>query len=97
MDAEVDRARLCPVCGFELWFEPWRCDSPADEICPSCGIQFGYHDAAGGDPNGRGAVYRQWRTRWIEKGMPWDSTGIEEPPLGWDPLEQLKRVTDQST
>jgi hypothetical protein len=39
---------LCPVCGFGLWFQPWRAESPADEMCPCCGIQFGYDDAAGG-------------------------------------------------
>jgi len=26
-------------------FTPWIDDSPADEICPCCGIQFGYDDS----------------------------------------------------
>ena len=36
----------CPACGFEgLDEEPWVGDSPSDDICPCCGMQFGYYDA----------------------------------------------------
>jgi hypothetical protein len=82
---------LCPVCGYDLWFAPWVGDSAADEICPSCGIQFGYDDAAGGDPAARPAVYAEWRAAWIAKGMPWDK-GYSEPPPDWNPLKQLQRI-----
>jgi len=86
------RAHLCPVCGFGLEFEPWRGASAADEICPSCGIHFGYDDAAGGDGEKRAAIYGEWRQKWIAKGMPWSSVG-QPPPSAWDPGENLARLT----
>jgi hypothetical protein len=89
----IDDFQYCPVCGYALDFEPWHGHSPSDEICPCCGIQFGYDDAAGGDVQIRQKIYEQWRQRWIEKGMPWDSAGIEDPPPGWDPQAQLKQLT----
>ena len=90
MDAKV--SFTCPVCGYpELQESPRspRTGGGSYEICPSCGFQFGVTD----DDEGIG--YEEWRTRWIEKGMPWDSAGIEEPPPHWDPQEQLKRVADR--
>jgi len=64
---------------------------PSDQICPSCGIQFGYDDAVGGDLAARAFVYRDWREAWRERGCPWASTG-HEPPQGWDPQQQILRV-----
>lgn len=90
MDAKV--SFTCPVCGYPELQESPRSPRTAGgsyEICPSCGFQFGVTD------DDKGISYEEWRARWIERGMPWDSTGIEEPPSGWDPREQLKRVTDQ--
>lgn len=82
---------ICPVCGYELDFAPWMGASPADEICPSCGIQFGYDDAVGGDVQARNSVYDTWRESWIKKGMPWFSSGVAQPP-DWNPDEQLRRL-----
>jgi hypothetical protein len=90
VDAKV--SFTCPVCGYpELQESPRspRTGGGSYEICPSCGFQFGVTD------DDRGIGYEDWRTRWIEKGMPWDSAGIEEPPPHWDPHEQLKRVADR--
>lgn len=85
---------LCPVCGYDGLFDPpWRDDSPSDDICPSCGIQFGYHDAAGGDAGGRQQIYEEWRKHWLEQGMPWHSASAGPPPAGWDPAAQLRRVS----
>jgi len=84
----------CPVCGYDGLFElPWQGECPSDDICPSCGIQFGYHDAAGGDDEGRKRIYLEWRERWIAGGMAWHSASVEPPPAGWDPAAQLRRVT----
>jgi hypothetical protein len=88
----IDDFHCCPVCGYTLGFEPWHGYSASDDICPCCGIQFGYDDAAGGDMQRRQGVYEQWRQRWIKKGMPWDSAGIEDPPPNWDPRTQLNRL-----
>ena len=52
----------CPACGSELDFEPWKGESAADEICPYCGIQFGYNDASA---DLREQIYREWREAWI--------------------------------
>lgn len=87
----VGQRHPCPVCGYLLECAPWRGDSAADEMCPSCGIQFGYDDHAGADPNRRAAIYAHWRNQWIGSGMPWSSRGIP-PPNDWDPAEQLRRA-----
>jgi hypothetical protein len=79
------------VCGYELGFAPWVGDSPSDEICPSCGIQFGYDDAAGGSRANRAVVYQEWRRRWVRDGCPWFSIAIQSP-TDWDPRAQMKRA-----
>ena len=83
----------CPVCGYDLGFEPWEGDTSSDEICPSCGIQFGYDDVpAGGGLQGTPQdIYEQWRSTWIEQGMPWFSVG-RLPPQAWNPQQQLKLI-----
>ena len=87
---------VCPACGYDGLFDPpWRDGSPSDDICPSCGIQFGYHDAAGGDATGRELIYTKWRQRWIDAGMPWHSAAVESPPAGWDPEAQLKALAER--
>lgn len=80
---------LCPACGFNLDFAPWNRESPSDEICPCCWIQFGLDDAVP-DANQRPEVYRRWREEWINERMPW--RGKRSPPLGWDPGVQVQRV-----
>jgi hypothetical protein len=55
------------------------------EICPSCSFQFGVSD------DDRGYTYEIWRQQWIANGMQWDK-GYSEPPLGWNPVEQLKQI-----
>ena len=82
----------CPVCGYDLGFAAWEGSSPSDEICPCCGIQYGYDDAAGGDVAKRYLIYNEWRSCWVRKKMPWQSKGIS-PPKNWDPAKQLMRIT----
>jgi len=53
----------CVVCDNEFDSGPL-----VDKICPSCGIQFGYDDAAGGDPEVTYAVYSEWRKSWNANG-----------------------------
>ena len=69
----------CPVCGYNELELP-----PADfTICPSCGTEFGYHDAT--------ASLEELRQRWIGRGAPWISQ-VTPRPLNWSPWEQLLRV-----
>ncbi len=81
----------CPACGFgELLEPPWSADGVASrQDCPCCGVQFGLHDDADGDLTRRGDVHREWRARWIERGMPWFSS--DPPPPLWDPGRQVRR------
>jgi hypothetical protein len=62
-----DSRNICPSCQSALGFKPWDGDLASDEICPHCGIQFGYDDAAGGSPE-RQMIYRLWREAWIANG-----------------------------
>jgi Zn ribbon nucleic-acid-binding protein len=89
MSTAVNASTLCPACGYRLGFHAWNEGSSSHEICPSCGIQFGYDDGAGGDVNRRKQIHRDWRKRWIAKGMRWYSRGQKEPS-NWNPLEQLR-------
>lgn len=86
----VSKRNVCPACGYILDFEPWADGSPSDEICPCCGIQFGYTDAAGGDMQRRTALYEKWRSDWIAAGMPWRSPG--PAPVDWNPTKQIKSL-----
>jgi hypothetical protein len=78
---------LCPVCGYELDFAPWLNDIASLEICPCCGLQFGYDDMVGGNLALRQALYAQKRALWIKNGKIWWSTS--PPPENWDPDRQL--------
>jgi hypothetical protein len=78
----------CPVCGFCGLETPARTSTggASDQICESCGFQFGYTDDA------LHLTYAQWRARWIEKGMPWDAEGEAPRPSHFQPAMQLKRL-----
>lgn len=93
MDSIAGEGRqfVCPACGYDgLPVEPWLEDSPSDEICPSCGIQFGYDDAVD-NPHDRQHIYEGWRRKWGTEGCQWFSDSTP-PPANWDPEQQLLRV-----
>jgi hypothetical protein len=79
---------LCPVCGFDLGFQPWAGNSASDEICPCCHVQFGYDDWK---EETRADVYKQWREKWISEGMKWQGKGRERPE-NWNPVRQLADI-----
>lgn len=78
----------CPICGYDLGFPAWNRDSSSDEICPSCGIQFGYDDVRDGEF--REGQYFGWRKKWIQDGCKWHSS--QPKPENWDPETQLKNI-----
>ena len=82
----------CPVCGFTGLDEPPYSSERAGsyEICPACSFQFGVSD------DDRGFSFEEWRQRWIELGMPWDTLGGTHPPPGWNPVEQLRLLLGDS-
>jgi hypothetical protein len=77
---------ICPACGFPNLKEDPRPKTGGGsyEICPSCNFEFGVTD------DDLGLTFDQWRAKWIQNGMPWDS-GNSSPPKGWDPKSQLTK------
>lgn len=75
----VQTQNLCPVCGYEMD------DLPRDyNTCPSCGTEFGLHDANASIP--------QLRAAWIATGPKWWSK-TDPQPENWNPFKQLAEVT----
>jgi hypothetical protein len=90
--APVADQYFCPVCGYPGLYEAsWSDDSGSFEICPSCGTEFGYDDAAGGDLARRQVIHTRLREEWRKSGCRWWSSG-RLPPQDWDPEEQLKGI-----
>jgi hypothetical protein len=78
----------CPVCGYPDLHRPaWDGDSASDQICPSCGTQFGLDDWPARDAAERALIHATRRTEWIAAGCPWYSA--RPAPPGWDPARQL--------
>ena len=71
----------CPVCGYAHLHRPAWNESPSFEICPCCGVQFGYDDSM--IPH---AVLRQF---WLSRGASWCSN-FTKPPVDWSPFTQLQ-------
>lgn len=86
----MENNKNCYVCGYHLDFVPWAIGIPSDEICPSCGIHFGYDDAAGGDLEKRRLIYKQWRDNWVNSGMKWWSKN--NLPADFNPKNQLHKI-----
>lgn len=85
---------FCPVCGFDLGLNPWENNSPRDEvICPSCDIQFGYHDAIRNNGSFNSAVkrYNHLRKEWLLRGGVWESK-VEKSPENWNREIQLSNI-----
>jgi len=76
---------VCPVCAWPGLDEaPWEGDKPSNEICPSCGTQFGRHDKAGTDEADRAPIYWHLSQGWQGARRPWRSTSEPQPPE-WPP------------
>jgi hypothetical protein len=76
----VAASNVCPVCGYPGLYEPpWSGDGASDEICPSCGMHFGYDDFAEDDTAAREAMYTELRQRWHAAGRPWFSPVRTQP------------------
>ena len=71
----------CPVCGYEM-------EAPPEEyrICPSCGTEFGVHDV--------NSPVVDLRAEWLRGGPKWWSE-TDPQPIDWNPLEQLKRLSQK--
>ncbi|RJL35657.1 hypothetical protein D5H75_02395 [Bailinhaonella thermotolerans] len=80
-----ERLYGCRVCGLIQDSAPWGLDgrSPSFDICPCCGVEFGYEDATLVSI----LVFRQ---KWLEDGAPWWDSELK--PGGWDLALQLESV-----
>lgn len=68
--------RQCRVCGYLPEDPPWGAsgDLPSFEICPCCGLEWGYEDS--------GLLSTQrFRARWIGKGAPWSTRSVPHDGL----------------
>lgn len=72
----------CPVCCLA---DGLTGDARYQEICPCCGVQFGYDDAR--------MSHEALRARWISAGMLWWSSS-KPPPVGWDPETQIQNCPE---
>jgi hypothetical protein len=90
----MDHGNLCPICGYDLRQPAWVDDSPSDEICPSCGIQFGYADVKSRREGTEDAFYHGWRACWLTHGAHWSSK-VRTAPIGWSGKEQVARLLGQ--
>jgi hypothetical protein len=66
----------CRVCGYEPVDPPWGGDgrSPGFEMCPSCGVEWGYQDATV-----KGAL--RYRLAWVQSGAAWFDPGVPHDNL----------------
>jgi hypothetical protein len=76
---------MCPVCGWGGLYEPShdRFGGGSFEICPCCGVEFGYHDST--------KSHSVLREEWIANGARWHAND-EPPPAAWSPVAQLRRA-----
>ena len=75
----------CRICGYLNAEQPWGADglTPNFDICPCCGVEFGYEDAT---PK----AILNYRSKWLAKGAPWGNKGAM--PEGWDLDQQLAGI-----
>jgi hypothetical protein len=75
----------CRVCGLVQREPPWGLDgqSPSFNICPCCGVEFGYEDS---DPS----ALASYRSSWLANGATWFRP--KERPAGWSLDDQLAEV-----
>lgn len=107
MRVEKKVIKKCYVCGFTLKdypYDPIHLIPNHSEICPACGIHYGYDDQGGGDvipdelaysdweygDDTHVRIIKFWRKQWIDKGMRWWSK--EPRPKTWNPEVLIKNV-----
>ncbi|WP_449387855.1 hypothetical protein [Chryseobacterium lineare] len=75
----------CRVCGLFIDDLPWGEDgkSPTYEICPCCGVEFGYEDYTVEST-------KKYRKEWLIKGAKWFDKS--EQPEKWDKEQQFKNI-----
>lgn len=83
-----DEICFCRVCGLRFDDPPWGLDgqSPSFDICPCCGVEFGYEDC-------NHAAIRGYRDEWIRDGMNWNYK--KSRPEFWDVTAQMACIPER--
>jgi len=78
----------CRVCGLYYDDLPWGEDgaTPIFEICPCCGVEFGYEDRTY-------ETVKMFREKWLLAGSKWFMQ--KEKPLEWNLEEQLRNIPEE--
>jgi len=92
----MNKKFICPICGYpELDEAPFNYlengiksysyskGAPTYEICPCCGIEFGYTDYE--------KTWDELRKEWIDSNYKWKHTTAQKPS-NWNPKKQLKNI-----
>lgn len=80
----------CPVCEWpKLRRDPY---DETHEICPQCGLQFGYGDAGFESKAKRHAGLR---AQWIARGRPWHSKVVLMLDAKFHAFQELSRLLDK--
>lgn len=69
---------VCPVCGFLLQHPPEDFN-----ICPSCGVEFGYETES--------RSFSELRDEWLRSGAQWASK-VHPIPSNWNAVKQLANL-----
>ncbi len=84
----------CPVCGYLGLTEKPYTPSPlngyplgSDEICPSCGFQFGFNERTE-EALLPSLAHERYRAVWVQNGCHWWSKS-DPKPIDWNPEAQL--------
>jgi len=76
----------CRICGLELSKAPWgkNEDTPSFDICPCCGVEFGYEDITL-------STICNFREQWLIKGAQWFRPKMK--PDCWNLKKQLRQIS----
>ncbi|MBN6075083.1 hypothetical protein HYE60_07480 [Aggregatibacter actinomycetemcomitans] len=74
---------ICRICGLIQDEPTWEDDNPSYNLCPCCGVEFGYEDTTL-------ASIRNYRNKWANSGYKWVELNIK--PQNWNLDEQLKNI-----
>lgn len=88
MDNNKFKNNFCRVCGLIQLDSPWGDDgkSPNFEICPCCGVEFGYEDCLV-------EGIKKFRNNWVANDMRWNEP--IKKPKNWSFVEQYQNVPDE--
>lgn len=78
----------CRVCGFYMMDPPWGDNGqfPTYEICPCCGVEFGYEDCTAEST-------KDYRKKWLNQNVKWFENKLK--PDDWDLEKQMEGIPEK--